>query len=56
MLGQELVDDFAEKLMSDKGRVLLIGDDDATDAFGAGIGVESLICGGVDEYGSACAG
>ncbi|KAI6759579.1 hypothetical protein HG530_010259 [Fusarium avenaceum] len=31
VLGKELVDDLAEKLMRHKGRVLVVGDDDAAD-------------------------
>lgn len=46
MLGEELVDDFAEELVGDQGGVLVVGDDDAADALGAAVGVESVVWGG----------
>lgn len=39
---QELVDDFGEELVRDQGRVLLVRDDDARDAFAAAVGVEGV--------------
>ena len=44
VLGQELVDDLAEQLVGDEGRVLLVGDDDAADALAAAVGVECVVC------------
>lgn len=44
VLGEELVDDLAKKLMCHKGRVLVIGDDDTADTLGAAVGVESVVC------------
>lgn len=43
VLGEELVDDFAEELVGDQGGVLVVGDDDAADALGAAVGVESVV-------------
>lgn len=49
MLGEELVDDLAEELVSDQGGVLVVGDDDAADALGAAVGVEGIVWGGNRE-------
>jgi hypothetical protein len=43
MFGEELVDDFAEELVGDKGGVLVVGDDDAADALGTAVCVEGVI-------------
>lgn len=42
MAGEELVDDFGEQLVRDEGGVVLVGDYDAGDAFGAAVGVEGV--------------
>ena len=44
VFGEELVDDFREELVGDEGRVVLVADDDAGDAFGAAVGVEGVGC------------
>lgn len=44
VLGQELVDDLAEQLVGDEGRVLLVGDDDAADALASAVGMECVVC------------
>jgi len=44
VLGEELVDDLAEKLVSHEGRILVIGDNDAADTLGTAVGVESVVC------------
>ena len=41
--GEELVDALAEELVGDEGGVLMVGDYDATDAFGAAVGVEGVV-------------
>lgn len=43
VLGEELVDDFAEDLMGDEGRVLVVRDDDAADALCAAVGVKRVV-------------
>lgn len=43
MAGEELVDDFAEELVGYEGGVLVVGDDDAADAFGAAVGVKGVV-------------
>lgn len=43
MGGEELVDDFAEELVGYEGGVLVVGDDDAADAFRAAVGVEGIV-------------
>lgn len=42
VLVQELVDDFGEELVGYEGGVFVIGDEDAGNAFGAAVGVESV--------------
>ncbi len=44
VLDQELVNDLAEELMGYEGRVLLVGDNDAADAFAATVGMECVVC------------
>lgn len=44
ILGEELVDNLAKKLMCHKGRVLVIGDDDTADTLSSAVGVESVVC------------
>lgn len=44
MFSEELVDDFAEKLVRYQGGVLVVGDDDTADTFGAAVGVEGVVC------------
>ncbi len=41
--GQELVDDFGEELVRDQGRVGVVADDDAADAFRPAVGVEGVV-------------
>lgn len=43
MLCQKLIDDFAEELMGDKSGILVVGDDDAADALGPAVCVESIV-------------
>lgn len=43
MPGEEFVDDFAEELVGYEGGVLVVRDDDAADAFGTAVGVESVV-------------
>jgi hypothetical protein len=43
--GQELVDDFGEQLVGDKGGVGVVADYDAADSFGAAVGVECVVYG-----------
>lgn len=43
VLGEKLVDNLAEKLVSHEGRVLVVGDDDAADALSTAVGVESVV-------------
>lgn len=40
--GEEFVDDFGEDLVGDEGGVVVVGDDDGGDAFGAAVGVEGV--------------
>jgi hypothetical protein len=42
VLGDELVDDLGEDAVGDHGRVLVVGDYDAADAFCAAVGVECV--------------
>jgi hypothetical protein len=44
VLGEEFVDDFAEELVGYEGGVLVVGDDDAADAFGAAVRVKGVVC------------
>lgn len=44
MLGEEFIDDFAEELVGYEGGVLVVGDDDAADAFGAAVRVKGVVC------------
>ena len=39
---QELVQQLAEQLVRDQRRVLVVGNDDACEAFGAAVGVEGV--------------
>lgn len=43
VLGQELVDDLAEQLVGNEGRVLLVRYDDAADTLAAAVGVECVV-------------
>lgn len=43
VLGEELVDDLAENLVRDERGILVVGDDDAADAFCATVGVKGVI-------------
>lgn len=43
MLGEEFIDDFAEELVGYEGGVLVVGDDDAADAFGAAVRVKGVV-------------
>lgn len=43
MLCQELVDNLREQLVGYKTWIVVVGDDDATDAFRATVGVERVV-------------
>lgn len=45
MCRQELVNDLREQLVRDELGILVVGDDDAGDAFGTTVDVESVRCG-----------
>lgn len=44
MLGEKFIDDFREELVSYKSWIVVIGDNDAADAFCATVGVECVVC------------
>jgi len=44
--GEEFVDYFGEQLVGDERGVVLAADYDAADSFGAGVGVEGVVCEG----------
>lgn len=41
-LGEELVDDFGKELVRDEGGVVGVANNDASDAFGAAVGVKNV--------------
>jgi hypothetical protein len=43
MLSQKLVHDFREELMCHERGVVVVRDDDASDAFGAAVGMEGIV-------------
>ena len=44
VFGEEVVEDAGEELVGDHAGVFLVADDDAADAFGAGVAVHDVAC------------